>query len=122
MYSRPLTDLVKTTRVDPNLFVFFAKNVDPGTVGTTWEAGVCHEDASYNSIIVEYMKNDLITAEVSHNRIWHLIATCQLVHATSSSEHLEVSHSVTSIFFDTYFIENSVTRPQPITKGGECKK
>ena len=38
--SRPLTDIVKTTRIDPNLFVFFAKNVDQDMVGSTWEVKI----------------------------------------------------------------------------------
>ena len=29
------------------------------------QSGVCHEDGGYNAIIVEYLKNDLITAEVN---------------------------------------------------------
>ena len=40
LISRPLTDIVKTTRIDPNLFVFFAKNADQDMVGSTWEVKI----------------------------------------------------------------------------------
>ncbi len=61
---RALTDLVRRDLTGPDLFVFFAKNLQPDVVGTTWASGVCHEDGGYNAIIAEYMENDLVTAEV----------------------------------------------------------
>ena len=49
--SRPLTDIVKTTRIDPNLFVFFAKNADQDMVGSTWEV--------YNNLFTNMKRNQI---------------------------------------------------------------
>ena len=63
---RKLTDeIVKTDTSGANLYVFFAHNQHPDVVGTTWVDAVCHDDGVYSGIIVEYMKNDLLTAEVN---------------------------------------------------------
>ena len=62
---RKLTDeIVRNDTSGANLYVFFAHNQHPDVVGSTWVDAVCHEDGGYSGIIVEYMKNDLLTAEV----------------------------------------------------------